>query len=217
MRCGPSPSSRVRARLLGSVAAALTLLGVVPRAHAGLADRLPDLNFALPRLTLDLEWSGLHVTEVVESVAGSIRGCLTEAGLLGSFWNGIDPSRPDVACASNGSLVLDVAFLALLVIAVIGVVRIRQRTEQNRLELARQYIEKGMNPPPSLFPSAAGNDLRRGIVLVFTGLGLLCASLVASGWSHGVQGLGPAGLIPGFIGLGYLVSYACAVRWKKIP
>ena len=85
------------------------------------------------------------------------------------------------------------------------------------LELARKYIEKGMNPPPALFPSAAGNDLRRGIVLVFTGLGLLCASLVASGWSHGVQGLGPAGLIPGFIGLGYLVSYACAVRGKKAP
>lgn len=192
--------------MTAAAAATLTFLGLSAEAHAA----LPNLGLAL-----DLEWSGLHITDLVSGVAGSIRGCLTDAGLLGSFWGGVDPSRTPGACNSGGSLVLDIAFLALLVIGVIAVVRIRQRTEQNRLELARKYIEKGMNPPPTLFPSAAGNDLRRGIVLVFTGLGLLCASLVASGWSHGVQGLGPAGLIPGFIGLGYLVSYACAVRGKK--
>lgn len=206
MPCGLPPSSRI-----ASVAAltCLAALGVSAEAHA-----------ALPAVRLDLGWSGwsgLHVTDLVAGLAGSIRGCLSDAGLLGSFWGGIDPTSAQVACGGGGSLLLDVAFLALLVVAVIGVVRIRQRTEQNRLELARQYIEKGMNPPPSLFPTAAGNDLRRGIVLVFTGLGLLCASLMASGWSHGVQGLGPAGLIPGFIGLGYLVSYACAVRGKKTP
>ncbi len=201
MRCGPHTSVT-----LAAVAATLTVLGLSTEAHA-----------AMPTLALDLEWSGLHLSELVSGVAGSIRGCLTDAGLLGSFWGGVDPSRSPGACNSGGSLVLDIAFLSLLVIGVIAVVRIRQRTEQNRLELARKYIEKGMNPPPALFPSAAGNDLRRGIVLVFTGLGLLCASLVASGWSHGVQGLGPAGLIPGFIGLGYLVSYACAVRGKKAP
>jgi len=190
--------------VLGSVAAAVASVGFSSEAHA-----------ALPSLHLKLEWSGLHVTDIVGNVAGSIRGCLTDAGLLGSFWGGVDPTLGAANCGGGGSLVLDVAFLALLVIAVIAVVRIRQSSEQNRLALARQYIEKGMNPPPTLFPSAAGNDLRRGIVLVFTGLGLLCASLVASGWSHGVQGLGPAGLIPGFIGLGYLVSYACAVRGKQ--
>lgn len=174
-----------------------------------------EAHAALPSLQFNPDWGGLHVTDLVGNVAGSIRGCLSDAGLLGSFWGGVDPTLASANCAGGGSLVLDVAFLALLVIAVIAVVRIRQTSEQNRLELARQYIEKGMNPPPTLFPSAAGNDLRRGIVLVFTGLGLLCASLMASGWSHGVQGLGPAGLIPGFIGLGYLVSYACAVRGKK--
>ena len=201
MRCGPHTPV-----MTAAAAATLTFLGFTTEAHA-----------AFPTLALDLEWSGLHISDLVSGVAGSIRGCLTDAGLLGSFWGGVDPSRTPGACNSNGSLVLDIAFLSLLVIGVIAVVRIRQRTEQNRLELARKYIEKGMNPPPALFPSAAGHDLRRGIVLVFTGLGLLCASLVASGWSHGVQGLGPAGLIPGFIGLGYLVSYACAVRGKKAP
>ena len=163
----------------------------------------------------DVGWDGLHVTEVIAGVAGSIRGC--SQGVFGSFWGGVDPSVANGACPGSGSLVLDVAFLSLLVVGVIAVVRIRQRSEQNRLDLARQYIEKGMEPPPTLFPSAAGNDLRRGIVLMFSGVGLLVASLVASGWSAGIQGLGSAGLIPGFIGLGYLVSYACAMRGKKIP
>ena len=193
-------------RALGApTVAALACFGVCTEAHAALPTLVPSL---------DIGWSGLHIGDLLAGVAGSVRGCLTEVGLLGSFWGGVDPALGPGACGGGGSLLLDIAFLSLLVIAVIAVVRIRQRTEQNRLELARQYIEKGMEPPQSLFPSAAGNDLRRGIVLVFTGLGLLCASLVASGWSHGVQGLGPAGLIPGFIGLGYLVSYACAMRGK---
>lgn len=169
-----------------------------------------------PRLAAilgEVGWDGLHVTEVIAGIAGSIRGCASQ-GIFGSFWGGVDPNVPG-NCAGSGSVVLDVAFLALLVVGVIAVVRIRQRSEQNRLDLARQYIERGMEPPATLFPSAAGNDLRRGIVLMFSGVGLLVASLVASGWSAGVQGLGSAGLIPGFIGLGYLVSYACAMRGKK--
>lgn len=158
-------------------------------------------------------WDGLHINEAIAGVAGAIRGCASQ-GIFGSFWGGVD-AGVNGGCPGAGSLVLDVAFLSLLVIGVIAVVRIRQRSEQNRLDLARQYIERGMQPPATLFPSAAGNDLRRGIVLVFSGVGLLIASLVASGWSAGVQGLGSAGLIPGFIGLGYLVSYACAMRGKK--
>lgn len=161
----------------------------------------------------DVGWDGLHINEAIAGIAGAIRGCASQ-GLFGSFWGGMDPNVPG-NCPGSGSLVLDVAFLSLLVVGVIAVVRIRQRSEQNRLDLARQYIERGMEPPATLFPSAAGNDLRRGIVLMFSGVGLLVASLLASGWSAGVQGLGSAGLIPGFIGLGYLVSYACAMRGKK--
>jgi hypothetical protein len=202
MTCGrPSP-------LLFPAALAISVLG-----WSG------EVQAAMPRLGAilgDVGWDGLHITEVIAGVAGSVRGCLSQ-GVFGSFWGGVDPNVPGGACPGSGSLVLDVAFLSLLVVGVIAVVRIRQRSEQNRLDLARQYIERGMEPPPTLFPSAAGNDLRRGIVLMFSGVGLLVASLVASGWSAGIQGLGSAGLIPGFIGLGYLVSYACAMRGKKIP
>ena len=54
--------------------------------------------------------------------------------------------------------------------------------------------------------AAGTNDLRRGLVLVSTGIGLSLASLMGSG------GMSPAGLIPGFIGLGYLVSHRFAVK-----
>lgn len=143
---------------------------------------------------------GLHIDDLVEGAAMATRGCFTR---IGSFWWGgtPGPSGSVEVCAS--SVIVDVAFLALLVIAVIAVVRIRQRGEEGRFELARRYLEKGMDPPYDLFPSSAQGDLRRGIVLVFAGLGLLGASV-------GMPGLGPTGLIPGFIGLGYLASYAAS-------
>jgi hypothetical protein len=157
-------------------------------------------------LSLDHGGFGLHIDELVEGAAMATRGCMTR---IGSFWWGgvSGPSAGVDVCAT--SMIVDVAFLALLVIAVIAVVRIRQRGEEGRFELARRYLEKGMDPPQALFPSSALGDLRRGIVLVFAGLGLLGASL-------GVPGLGPTGLIPGFIGLGYLASFACASRNRTL-
>lgn len=156
-------------------------------------------------LSLDCSAFGLHVDELVEGAAMAVRGCATR---LGSFWWGgtSGPSASAEVCMR--SLVVDVAFLALLVIAVIAVVRIRQRGEEGRFELARRYLERGKEPPSDLFPSSAQGDLRRGIVLLFAGVGLLGASV-------GMPGLGPTGLIPGFIGVGYLVSFACASRRKN--
>lgn len=156
-------------------------------------------------LSLDSGGFGLHVDELVAGAATATRGCVTR---IGSFWWGgvSGPSGGADVCAT--SLVVDVAFLALLVIAVIAVVRIRQRGEEGRFELARRYLEKGKEPPPELFPSSAQGDLRRGIVLLSAGLGLVGASV-------GMPGIGAAGLIPGFIGLGYLASFACASRKKN--
>lgn len=159
-------------------------------------------------LRLSLEFGGdfLRIDHLVEGAATWTRGCVTR---IGSFWWGGPQVPGGGADVCGSSVAVDIAFLALLVISVIVVVRIRQRGEENRLELARRFIEQGMEPPPELFPTSAQGDLRRGIVLVFSGLGLLGASL-------GMPGLGPAGLIPGFVGLGYLVSFACATRKKKV-
>ena len=101
----------------------------------------------------------------------------------------------------------DLAFLAVVALIVISAIRFRHATTRRRLELARTMVEKGIEPPPELVGAHHGSDLRRGLVLVFTGIGLLLASLLAGG-----NDLSPAGLIPGFIGIGYLISHRFAVR-----
>jgi hypothetical protein len=70
-------------RALGApTVAALACFGVCTEAHAALPTLLPSL---------DIGWSGLHIGDLLAGVAGSVRGCLTEVGLLGSFWGGVDP------------------------------------------------------------------------------------------------------------------------------
>ena len=63
-----------------------------------------------------------------------------------------------------------------------------------------------MEPPAELL-ARPGNDLQRGIVLVFAGVGLLLASYV----SRGAE-LSPAGLVPCFVGIGYLLSHRFATK-----
>ena len=53
--------------MMAAAAATFTFLGLSGEAHAA----LPSLRSAL---ALDLEWSGLHITDLVSGVAGSIRG-----------------------------------------------------------------------------------------------------------------------------------------------
>src|SRR5690606_19905329 len=81
------------------------------------------------------------------------------------------------------------------------------------LDLARRMVEKGMEPPRELVGGGDFADLRRGIVLSSAGFGLL----VYSGYSAlsspvGASADGPsgAGLIPLFVGIGYLLSHRFA-------
>jgi hypothetical protein len=110
------------------------------------------------------------------------------------------------APSCSGFRAFDLAFLAVVALIVISAIRFRHATTHRRLELARRMVEKGIEPPPELVGANHGSDLRRGLVLVSTGVGLLLASMVGGG-----EGLSPAGLIPGFIGIGYLVSHRFAV------
>ncbi len=105
-----------------------------------------------------------------------------------------------------GFQAFDLAFLAVVALIVISAIRFRHATTRRKLELARRMVEKGLEPPPELVGANNGSDLRRGLVLVSTGVGLLFASMLANG-----NGISPAGLIPGFIGIGYLISHRFAV------
>lgn len=107
----------------------------------------------------------------------------------------------------QGLALHDVAVLAVLALVVIASIRFRHVTQQRKLELARTMIEQGLEPPNELLGNLAGNDLRRGVVLMFASLGIIVAAL----FSHN-SGMGAAGLVPGFIGVGYLVSHRFARR-----
>jgi hypothetical protein len=98
----------------------------------------------------------------------------------------------------------DIAIFAVIGTVLITVVRARRATIRQRLDLARSMVERGQEPPVDLL-APPGNDLHRGIVLIFAGLGLLAASYV----SRGAE-LSPGGLIPLFIGLGYLFCHRAA-------
>ncbi|PRQ09300.1 DUF6249 domain-containing protein [Enhygromyxa salina] len=140
---------------------------------------------------------------VVDTGIGE-QGCSGALGYLLEFDSMLFETR--TATCSTGFRPFDLAFLAVVALIVISVIRFRHATTRHRLDLARRMVEKGIEPPPELVGANNGSDLRRGIVLVCTGLGLLLASMV--GGSHS---LSPAGLIPGFIGIGYLVSHRFAV------
>lgn len=124
-------------------------------------------------------------------------------GLWMALWGETVGHASQGACA--GLAVWDLAALALVAALVFAVVRVRNQTSRKRLDVARRMVEQGMEPPGDLLGDTTSGDLRRGVVLLFTGLGLLAAS-----WAGGSTGHGPpssAGLIPGFIGLGYLASH----------
>ena len=84
----------------------------------------------------------------------------------------------------------------------------------------RMMVEKGQPVPPELLSSPAAApvtvrpwyDLRRGIVLVSIGVGVIMFFGISAGWDNGVWALG---LIPGLIGLGYLLAWRLAYRDEK--
>jgi hypothetical protein len=77
----------------------------------------------------------------------------------------------------------------------------------------RAMVEKGQPVPPELLASPAGAplrpwyDLRRGIVLLAVGFGVVMFFGISAGWDNGVWALG---LIPGLIGLGYILAWRLA-------
>ena len=100
----------------------------------------------------------------------------------------------------------------------------RHRRQKLLHETIRLMIEKGqpippellngpaippemMNNPWNVFPARVRNDLRRGLIWVGVGLALLLGHV--SG-----PGLGNVGLIPLFIGLAYLITWAVERKSK---
>lgn len=177
----------------GIAAAVLAYVAVVPQAQAA----------APLMMAVDV---GTEVLGLVDDVAHTLVYtsdlCLDGLRSVGSML-GLDPHGSAVECHDLRGV--GFAFLGLVAVVMIAFGRMRLATEQRRLELARRLIERGFDPPDGLFTAPARRDLRKGVVLVFAGLGLLVAGMML-----GDRGMAAGGLIPAFIGIGYLVSHRLA-------
>ena len=149
-------------------------------------------------------------TEIL-SLAGESVGqlfCL-DASLEGLSWNGLgwNDARGGGSSGARGFPILGLGLLGLAAVVVLALGRMRLANEHKRLDVAQRLIEQGMEPPASLLANPARNDLRKGIVLLFAGGGILAAGLMTAD-----RGMAAGALVPEFIGAGYLVSYWLAAR-----
>ena len=82
----------------------------------------------------------------------------------------------------------------------------------------RTMVEKGQEVPAALFSPPpvirARSDLRRGVVLLMVGLGLMIFFGAVNDWEGGGWSLG---VIPFVIGLGYLLVWKLEGRRDKVP
>ena len=122
--------------------------------------------------------------------------------------------------------VLPIAIISVLAVfgfpvAIVAVIMFSSWARTRSLHrTVRMMVEKGQPVPPELLSSPAAApvivrpwyDLRRGIVLVSVGVGVVMFFGISAGWDNGVWALG---LIPGLIGLGYLLAWRLAYRDEK--
>ena len=82
----------------------------------------------------------------------------------------------------------------------------------------RTMVEKGQEVPAALFAPPpvvrARSDLRRGVIFLMVGLGMMIFFGAVNDWEGGVWSLG---VIPAVIGLGYLLVWKLEARRDKTP
>lgn len=108
------------------------------------------------------------------------------------------------------AVAVPVAVFGFTALVIFVIVFFRFRGERVRHETLRAMVEKGAEIPPELLvpPVAAKKhaDLRRGLVLLGAGLGLI-GFLLVSGDPDMPRGVWGVGLIPTLIGAGYLLVW----------
>ena len=205
-RSAKTAAVRPLRRFLGRYAPALVSAALgygvgMSSAHAA-SSRLSALRaltadgLGLHEITQQMMMSGGALAESAARASGAL-------AFFGAFGFGVEHSD-GAACA--GAQSIGFAVLGVVALLVIAIGRMRMVSEHRRLDLARRLIEQGLTPPQGLVVAPARRDLRRGVVLLCAGIGMTVAGLVL-----GDRGLGAFGLIPAFIGVGYLVSFRLAV------
>jgi len=124
--------------------------------------------------------------------------------------------------------VLPIAVIAILAVfgfpvAIVAVIMFSNWAKSRSLhKTVRMMVEKGQPIPAALLSTPAAvsaatglrpwYDLRRGIVLMAVGVGIIMFFGISAGWDEGVWALG---LIPGLIGAGYILAWRLAYREEK--
>jgi hypothetical protein len=103
------------------------------------------------------------------------------------------------------AIVAVVGFFATTALMIIAVAWAVYRVYRQRSETLRLMVEKGVQIPPELIAPKPkpGQDLRRGLTLSLFGLGLGIFLLATAK----EQGLWTLGLVPMFVGVGYLIAH----------
>ena len=117
--------------------------------------------------------------------------------------------------------IVTIVFLAIfgtpiLIVAVIlyfsfSRTRALHRTVRLMVEKGQPVPEALLNPPPA---QRQRSDMRRGVVLVMVGLGLMVFLAAVNEWEGGAWSIG---LIPFLIGAGYLLVWKLEGKKDKVP
>jgi len=86
-----------------------------------------------------------------------------------------------------------------------------QRTVRLMVEKGQPVPEALLNPPPA---QRQRSDMRRGVVLVMVGIGLMIFLGAVSDWESGAWSIG---LIPFLIGAGYLLVWKLEGKKDSVP
>ncbi len=120
--------------------------------------------------------------------------------------------------------VIPIVFFSLLAVfgtpvAIVAVIMILSWAKARSLHrTVREMVAKGQPVPPELLASRAGAplrpwyDLRRGIILLAVGVGVMFFFLAVAGWDAGVWAFG---LIPAIIGTGYILTWRLAQKHEN--
>lgn len=164
-------------RGLGSALAPWLGLGAGLVAFVGLA--VPHAHAAAATPTMSHEVLSVAQGLAAELLGGAGSACLQGLHGLGGAL-GLDPhvGGGTAGAPSVQMHALGFTFLGLLALVVIAIGRMRLQTEQRRLDIVRRLVEQGLQAPRALLEGPARRDRRKGVVLVFAGVGILAAGFV---------------------------------------
>jgi uncharacterized membrane protein YccC len=110
------------------------------------------------------------------------------------------------------ALLIPMVLFVCLLGAVAVTLYFRAARERDRHETLRRMVDKGMEIPSALLvpPSRPASDLRRGLILVGAGLGLIVMMLTMG--QPDARRLWAVGLIPTLMGGAYLLTWRIRLK-----